>query len=389
MAKILVVEDEKIVAWDLKNKLEEMGYDVPPVVAYGENVIQMVDNHNPDLILMDIELKGTIDGIQAAYMLQEKHDIPVVYLTAYADEATLRRARVSEPYSYIIKPFDERELHTIIEIAIYKNAMEAKLKQANTELEEKVRKRTLELEIEKEKVATLLKKEQELNHFKSHILNTISHEFRTPLTIISSSAYLISKKIDKEKCEKIHKHIDKIDTSIKGMTRLIENVVLVGKSLSRENAVSVAKFDLFHKIESIIKEIRLFDQGDHKIELQAAKKYHEINSDPNLLHLILNSLLSNARKFSLKDTFIKVFVTENASNIAISVSDEGIGIPEPEIDQIFLPFFRCSNSDSFAGMGLGLTVASKCASLIGAAIEAESKPGQGSKFTLIMDKQSV
>jgi len=118
--KIVVVEDESIVAKDLQSSLKNMGYSVPAVVSTGEKAIEAVHKYRPNLILMDIMLKGEMSGIDAAKIIKERFDIPVVFLTAYADEDTLEKAKPSVPYGYIIKPFKEKELQTTIEMAINK-----------------------------------------------------------------------------------------------------------------------------------------------------------------------------------------------------------------------------------------------------------------------------
>ncbi|SFM57961.1 ATP-binding response regulator [Methanolobus profundi] len=122
--KIMIVEDEQIVALDIKDSLEHFGYSVPCMASSGEEAIRSIDKCAPDLILMDIVLKGKIDGVEAAKAIHEKHDIPVIYLTAYSDEKTLQRAKLTEPFGHILKPFDERELRTNIEIALYKREKE-------------------------------------------------------------------------------------------------------------------------------------------------------------------------------------------------------------------------------------------------------------------------
>ncbi|MDK2825124.1 MAG: two-component system, response regulator PdtaR [Methanolobus sp.] len=128
--KIMIVEDEKIVALDIKDSLEHFGYSVPCMADSGEDAISFIDKCQPDLILMDIVLKGKIDGIEAARTIRDNYDIPVIYLTAYSDEKTLQRAKLTEPFGHILKPFDERELRTNIEIALYKREKE-KEKQFN------------------------------------------------------------------------------------------------------------------------------------------------------------------------------------------------------------------------------------------------------------------
>lgn len=105
--QIMVVEDEGIIAIDIRSNLESLGYDVPVIVASGEEAIEEAEKLRPDLVLMDIVLVGDMDGVEAAAQIRARFDIPVVYLTAHADDKTLRRAQDTEPFGYILKPFDE------------------------------------------------------------------------------------------------------------------------------------------------------------------------------------------------------------------------------------------------------------------------------------------
>lgn len=127
--RIMVVEDEGIIAQDIKNCLEGLGYIVPDVVFTGKEAILRAEELRPDLVLMDIVLKGDIDGIETAAEIRKKYNIPIVYLTAYEDDRTLKRAKMTEPLGYILKPFEERYLRSSIEMALYKHQMETKLKE--------------------------------------------------------------------------------------------------------------------------------------------------------------------------------------------------------------------------------------------------------------------
>ena len=127
---VLVVEDERIVAKDIQNTLKNLGYDVPVIASTGEEAIRKAGEQNPDIVLMDIVLKGEIDGIDAAAQIRSKFKIPIIYLTAYEDEDTLDRAKITEPLGYILKPFEERDLHTTLEMALYKHTMEIKLQES-------------------------------------------------------------------------------------------------------------------------------------------------------------------------------------------------------------------------------------------------------------------
>lgn len=126
-AQIMVVEDASLVARDICNSLECLGYSVPAVVDRGEDAIEKAGQINPNLVLMDIILKGKMDGVEAADQIRSLYHIPVVYLTAMSDEQTLRRAKLTEPLGYLIKPFETRTLHTTIEIALHKHEIERTL----------------------------------------------------------------------------------------------------------------------------------------------------------------------------------------------------------------------------------------------------------------------
>ncbi len=129
-ARILIVEDEGIEALEIQHRLESLGYPSPDIVFSGEEAVERAAEIHPDLVLMDIMLGGEIDGVTAAEQIRGGFDIPVVYLTAFADEDTLQRAKITEPYGYIVKPFKERELHITIDMALYKHEMEKKLKES-------------------------------------------------------------------------------------------------------------------------------------------------------------------------------------------------------------------------------------------------------------------
>ncbi len=116
--KILIVEDEKIVALGIKRMLKNLGYLVPSIASSGKEAISKAEITFPDLILMDIMLKGDMDGVEAADRIRREFDIPIVYLTAYSDDRILERAKLTKPFGYIIKPFEENNLRTTIELAL-------------------------------------------------------------------------------------------------------------------------------------------------------------------------------------------------------------------------------------------------------------------------------
>lgn len=124
---IFIVEDESIVAKDIQHSLTKLGYNVVGIANNGNDAIDKITELAPDLVLMDIMIKGPLTGIEVTEKIKEKMNVPVIFLTAYADEGTLSRAKVMEPYGYILKPFKEIDLHSTIEMAVYKHQKDAAL----------------------------------------------------------------------------------------------------------------------------------------------------------------------------------------------------------------------------------------------------------------------
>jgi PAS domain S-box-containing protein len=132
--KILIVEDEHIVALDIARNLKSFGYEIAGMAKDSENALKLTSQENPDLILMDIKIDGNMDGIQTVKKIQLKHSIPIIYLSAYSDEQTLERAKLTEPHGFLLKPFERKELRTTIETALYKYRTEEQLRSSEAEL---------------------------------------------------------------------------------------------------------------------------------------------------------------------------------------------------------------------------------------------------------------
>ena len=135
-ARILVVEDQDDIARTIQTYLEALGYTPCGRASSGEDAIQLAIQQQPDLVLMDIQLAGNMDGIQAAQRIRTQINIPVVFLTVHADESTLQRAKVTQPFGYLLKPFEQRELHSTIGIALYKHAADAERERLIVELQD-------------------------------------------------------------------------------------------------------------------------------------------------------------------------------------------------------------------------------------------------------------
>ena len=129
-ARIMVVEDEAVISMEIQDRLTKMGHSICGTAASGEEAVSIATAKRPDLILMDVQLRGEVDGVQTAKRIRDLIEIPVIYLTAFADDRTVERAKLTQPFGYLIKPFSEKELYAAIETALYKHSMEAKLRES-------------------------------------------------------------------------------------------------------------------------------------------------------------------------------------------------------------------------------------------------------------------
>ncbi|MGH8258325.1 MAG: PAS domain S-box protein, partial [Steroidobacteraceae bacterium] len=153
---LFIVEDEALIAMELEDRLSELGYRIVGSAARGEDALAAIRSSSPDLVLMDVRLAGDLTGVEVASRLRETLDVPVIFLSAYSDTGLLQQAGTVEPFGYLIKPFEERELHASIQMALYRHRMEKALRESHARLEERVRERTAELAGSREDLAVTL-----------------------------------------------------------------------------------------------------------------------------------------------------------------------------------------------------------------------------------------
>ena len=295
-------------------------------------------------------------------------------------------------YKAYLEPFRniDGEIIGILGIAFdisdQKKAAEV-IKGLNEELESKVEERTAQLhdalnELRKanKDVAKALEKEKELNTLKTRFISMVSHQYRTPLTVILSASFLLEKFFDINDKEEFMNNIHKIQASIKEMVELLENVLFIGKEEAGKIEVKPAEFDPVERLENIIREVEVIDRQNHEFEFEHPRAGLKIESDPSLFQQIFSNLISNAAKYSEPGSKIHVSMKNGNSSLKIKVKDSGIGIPEDEMKHIFEPFHRFSNAGNISGTGLGLTIVKKCADTLGADIAVSSKLNHGTEF---------
>ena len=277
---------------------------------------------------------------------------------------------------------------------------EIALRQANELLELKVQERTEDLQIlvcklrdevaEREKaeqdVRRTLAKEMELNELKSKFVSLVSHEFRTPLTIIRSAAQVLQKYYSQIQREQVDNYLSRIVYTVDNMTDLMENVLFIGKTDSSKFTFSPKTVKVEELVQSIINDTKFNNNVSNEIVLNCSLSNAEFRLDEVLIRQILLNLITNAIKYSKDDGKIVLSIDESAETLNISVQDFGIGIPDAEQGKIFEQFYRGSNVGIINGTGLGMTVVLRSLNLHGGKIEVLSKLNEGTTFKVLLPK---
>lgn len=356
---ILIVEDELLIAENLSYKLEKLGYKTVGIVCSGADAIQRAGEMKPDLILMDIVIKGEIDGIEAAGIINQELDIPIVYTTAYADDETLQRAENTDSYGYLLKPFKERELHATIKIALRKH-------------QEGVRMR-------KEIIFSATRIENE-----SRFLSMIYHDLNTPLTTIQLSAEML------EDCDQmgqggtINKTVERIKKAVTKMSVLLEDILTIGKAESGKILLDLRSVNVIDLCNLTLDELKPIDSEKHLVTFRTVLEKMSANLDAKLLHHLLTNLLSNAIKYSPSGGNVSLELSCECEQVIFCVRDEGIGMTEVDMGKLFHKFERGCNVGNIKGSGLGLCIVKHIVDLHGGTISVESAIGKGSVFTVAL-----
>jgi len=353
-SRILVVEDEQIVGKDIQSRLEQVGYEVPEIASTSVEAIEIAGRIKPDLIIMDIVLKGSKDGISTAEEIKSLYDIPIIYLTAYEDEKTLEKAKVTEPFGYILKPFSERELHATIEMALYKHRMDSKLRMAYEEL-----KKTQQALIQAEKLAAL-----------GRLSSGIAHELRNPLANISASAQIALRAYGRDLCLK--KYLDIIMRNSHNADRIIRELLDFASPKEMDfNEGSINQ--VLQHILVLVKprcEEQKVDIITYIPEDLPKLKMNQRKLEQALLNFISNSIEAMTGGGNLE---ISARHHDGSDEMTILIKDTGHGISAENKDKVFEPFFTTKDN----GTGLGLSIAYQTIRSHSGAVTLESEPGKG------------
>ncbi|MGO8749578.1 MAG: ATP-binding protein [Thermoguttaceae bacterium] len=392
--RILIVEDEAVVARDIAPRLALLGYEPVAEASWGAQALVLADQLRPDLVLMEIQLAGEMDAVSAARAIRDRFAIPVVFLTALAADATLQRAKVTEPFGYIIKPVEDRELHTVIEMALYKHQAETRLRNSQEELrrkEEQLLAANTRLEQAAAQAREMAVRIEAADRAKSEFLTNVSHEIRTPMTVILGFSDLLAS--PNVSYEERREFIAGIRRNGKALLELIGNILDLSHVAADRLTLEKADCSLRQMIDDALSAVRIpAEKKGLALELNYAFPLPEtIHTDPVRLRQVLTHLIGNAVKFTQRGAVrITLSCTEGADGsgrVQFAVSDTGIGIPAEKIEDLFQPFTQVDASASrrYGGTGLGLAICKRLAEVLGGDVQVTSRLGVGSTFTLTID----
>ncbi|MFH0968718.1 MAG: response regulator [Methanobacteriota archaeon] len=342
-----MVEDEAIVAESIASKLRRFGYQVAGPVSTGEEAVRIAGEVRPDIILMDIHLAGIIDGIDAAEEIAGKFHIPVIFLTAYADDKTLERAKEAKPFGYLVKPFRERDLHATIRMAQERSRLEAELEAANRELDS--------------------------------FSYSVSHDLRAPLIAIEGFSRILEETYmdclppDGQDC------LTRVRQAAASMDQLVNDFL----RLSRVTRASLVMEPV--DISRMAAEIftALAKEYPARQVIWVVEPGLKVTADRGLMMIALQNLLGNAWKYTGKraEANIQVGSLNRGSGTTIFVRDNGAGFPPEKAGLLFVPLQRLHSADEFPGNGIGLATVQRIIFRHGGKIWAEGTPNVGATFS--------
>jgi signal transduction histidine kinase len=372
-ARILIVEDEKIIARGLSDVLVHLDYTVVAAVASGEEAIQKAADLHPDLVLMDIVLKGRMDGIEAARQIRDCLDIPSIFLTAYSEDEIVQRAKITEPFGFILKPFQVRELHATIQMALYRQRAERKLKQVEQEL------RHAQISLEQrvaERTAELADANQRLRHLSVQIINAQEAERKR-----------ISQELHDEMGQALTAIIYNLEMSLQdlppglGQTtkeRLVEAYSLTLRTLEQVRLLSLdlrpAMLDDLGLLPALRSYVgRYTRRTGIEVAFEAIGMEEQLGPEmETALYRIVQEALTNVARHAQARS-IRLRLECKASTVAVVVEDDGRGFDVEKTRE-------SKPSDS----GVGLLGIEERVHAMGGSLCILSQPGQGTVLSVEM-----
>ncbi len=369
-ARIMIVEDNALVAESCRDILERLGYQVAAIVATGEEAVTEAARLQPQAVLMDIRLAGEMDGIDAADKIYREYTIPVVFLSAYSDRALLKRARAVGSFGYLVKPYKEDDLATMLEMTLYKAGVEKARQEAREQIQR-------------------LEKNQSL----ARMAGAVAHNYNNLLAVVMGNLDLAMEELPAD--SKISAYLTGALNGTRRAAKLGEQILAcLGEAYRERTCIPVAKTCAAH-LQALME--RRQDEMNTRLKLEFPENDVVIQAHEEDLRQVIDALLANAQEAissepgtitirvrSVEWDEIKALSRQpvdfepgpHRCFVGVEIEDTGCGIPAAEYERIFEPFF----TTKFTGRGLGLSVALGLIRALGGFMTVTSKPGEGSTF---------
>lgn len=363
---ILLVDDELDNLTVLSALLAQQGYTVRRVLN-GQKALNLLRSQEPPaLVMLDI-MMPEMDGYEVCKQIkrdEKTQDISVIFLSALDEVKNKVKGFEVGGSDYITKPFESLEVMARVE-----NQLGLRKLKQHIKLEAQLRQSLI--------------KEKELTELKRRIITTISHEYRTPLSVILSSAELLEHYCDSEN-EKQQKHIKRIQQMVQHLSSLVNDVALINEFEQDQVILKPITLNLIEFGKILISEIKLVRKVQQKINFSYQGDEFLAKWDERILRQMLSHLLSNAIKFSPADSEIDLKLIQQQDTIQFQVQDRGIGILAENQEKIFDPFYRGDNIGTIQGEGVGLAIVKKCVNLYGGQILLKTELNKGTIFIITL-----
>ena len=348
--KVLIVEDENIIAMELEQQIKQLGYTVIGPVASGEAALKNAEIARPDLVLMDIRIQGPADGIETAQAIRYRFDIPVIYLTAHADQTTIERAKMTEPLGYLLKPWREHELQAAITMALHKH-------KTNKALEQR----------------------------QADFLAMLTHDIQNPLQLVLGYADVLAEDLNTIGLHQAVELLDQMRDNILSTSDLVGNystlLAIEGGHLPLVSE-RVQINEILKQVET--KYVAEATRRNLSLETKLTNNLPLVEGDTSALERVFANLVHNGLKFTPPGGQVVVTSSRQGETVVASVRDTGPGIPADELPALFEKYWRRKRHSHQDGSGLGTFIVKSLVEAQGGRVEVESTLGMGTSFKVIL-----
>lgn len=367
--RLLICEDERLIAMDLATRLTALGYRVVAHAASGEDAVRLAAELKPDLVLMDIVLGTGLDGIAAAERIHRQRDVPIIYLTAYSDDAVLTRAKATEPYGYLVKPFTTPDLSAAIEVALAKHRMETERRRIERQLAE-----TQKLEA------------------VGKLAGGLAHHLNNLLTSVVSGSELALMQLPPG--NPARPDIERVMKAGDAAGALIQELL----TFCRRQSLTPRLLDLRAYLTERVPMVQALLPDTIRLDLGLAPDPCPVHIDPSQLDLILIHLAQNACEAMTEGGTLTIGTCLFSGNkpedlpngfapcpyVLLLIRDTGCGMTADVVNQCFDPFFSTKESRHLVAKtpGLGLSAVWGAVRRSHGVIQVISAPGEGTTFTI-------